>query len=452
MRLGSHTIEGRWQRVVASDVGIPGGASLPETARASYPETTRALYDLSWTWRPAAGWLDEVSVKGYAQPVERNVEIVLNPRVALYPGADHKMGGGRFQAVLTPGRHRVVTGIEGWEKHMVSWRRQYVDGVLTKKDTPVPDSRQRPVGLFAEDAFPLAGGSLDVTLGARYDHIHTENESSRVTDFPATDAVMWNAASDNDASVSAVAGAVWHARPHLDLSVSMARSFRSPTIEERYLFADLGGVLTVGDFAIDSEYGTFAELGLTHTGGAVRTDLRAYVNRITDMVVRRPAAPGASFNGEPVDYRYGNAGIALLRGFEASADWAALPSVLVTADAAYVRGTDEREGTDLPAIPPARGHLSIRLNTGSGLWVEPVAVIVAGQGRTAPGEASTDGYALLDIGAGMRLPSRAINVSLVLSVRNVFDTRYRDHLTVSRGYEQYSMGRSIYTGLAVSGH
>ena len=478
----NHTLEGRWQNFSAIDVGIPGGDSFPTNALASYPTTARRLYDLVWTWRPEARWLDETSVKVYHQPVDRDARLYPNApssvtplssdtsksiRVTaldIQPDAVHNVYGFRWLNIMNLGSHNLVAGLEGWQKDMDSDRTKHIlretiasdtgdvigdPVVMTIEEDPVPDSTQRPIGVFAEDTFST-GDRFTVTLGGRVDHIHTENDVSYMTRVPKTDTVMWDAYDDDDMSWSLVAGTVFKATDAVDLNLTVARSFRSPTIEERYLYANLGGIVTAGDPEIDPEKGTFVEAGVTAQLGSVRLNGQAYVNSIDDMVI---TSPGGDLKGTPVDYQYVNAGEALLRGFEAGAAWAVHPRLMFSTDISYTRGTDEKYDTDLPSMPPLTGHLRGRWSIGKGLWLEPAATFTDRQDKTAPGERETPGYGLLTVTAGKNLlRTGTVSHDLVLGLRNVFDKNYRDHLTASRGYELYGMGRSFFATWRITGN
>ncbi len=476
-----HTFEARFQNFSVIDVGIPGGSAFPPNAIASYPTTGRKLYDAAWTWRPAARWIEESKLSAYYQPIDRNAYILPNSpttwqahptdatkkigvtAVSIDTGAEHRVSGLRWQNVMRFGNHNVVAGLEGWEKHMIAdrsriVRRQIVNSEtgdpigdpvdMTIRDTPTPDSRQRPMGVFAEDTFS-AGERLKITLGGRFDCIHTENGRTFMTYEPKSDVLLWDSYDDDDNSWSVVAGAVYNVTDTVDLNLTLARSFRSPTIEERYLYADLGGVLTVGDPEIDPEKGAFAEAGVTAQLGSARLNAQAFVNNITDMVVKMP---GGDLKGRPVDYQYANAGEARLWGFETGVDWAPAPRLMLTADIAYIRGTDEKAGTDLPSIPPLNGNLGARLNMGRGYWVESLVTMTGRQDKVAPGERETPGYGLLTISAGKSLVrTGAVTHGIAVGVRNVLDKHYRDHLTVSRGYEMYGLGRSVFVSWNISG-
>ncbi len=465
----SHLIEARRQDFKASDVGIPGARSFPKDAVATYPSTTRTLTDVSWTWLPSFGWWKESRLNGYYQPIHRDVEmfphtvqLVPGKRItpeSIYPGAYHRVSGGSWRNILSAGRHTVVAGMESWRKEMESYRTKNIkievldaDGNVTKtmtsavKDKPLPDSSQQPFGLFAEDAFTI-GKRLNVTLGGRLDIIKTENDLTYKQYAPADTTVLWNASKDTDRSGSFVAGAVFHAFEGIDLKLTAARSFRAPTIEERYLYADLGGVLTVGNPNIDPEKGTFAEAGVSVTAGSLRFNGQTYVNSLTDMVTQ---ASGKFSDGRDA-WISTNAGKALLWGYETEADWTPSQNLLISADATWSRGTDTKKNSDLPFMPPPRGHVSVRWYAEKTLWIEPLATFVYHQNHIAPGEITTPGYGYVNLTVGKTLEIGGSQThEFVIGVRNITDKRYRDHLSTSRGYDLYSPGRSLFVSLRMS--
>lgn len=465
---GRQTLELRRQDFTASDVGVPGAKSFPTNGVARYPLTTRELTDAVWTWRTALPWWKESRLNAYYQPIHRDVELIpytvtttSTSRTTvdlIHPGAYHKVSGARWQNVLAFGGQDVVAGIEGWRKDMESYRTKYVTvemldsgGNVTAtlsriiEDRPLPNSMQQPVGIFAEDAFGL-GDRLNVTLGGRLDFIHTENELTYKQYSPADTTVLWPARSDDDRSWSLVAGAVYNATETVDLNLTVARSFRAPTIEERYLYADLGGVLTVGNPEIDPESGLFIEGGVSARLGTLRLTGQAYLNSLSDMVTQEWGT--FTVGGDERDAWVSvNAGKAHLWGFETSVDWLLGARLLVSADASLTRGTNTKTGTNLASMPPARGHVSLRWTAGRGFWIEPLGTFVARQDKIASGERVTPGYGTFDLTAGKNISALGFSNELVLGVKNAGDRRYRDHLATSRGYEMYGLGRSFYLSL-----
>jgi len=474
---GTQTLEGRWQSYDVLGAGIPGGTAFPATARVSYPSTSRNLYDLTWSIRADSGWWRGSTVTAYYQPVERLVSLIPNvtnvipnkPRAGqstrvtpteTRPSANHLVSGARWRNEFAFGTHTLVAGVETWRKHMETRREKYITKEIVDNtsgnilntindvivEESVPKSTQQPIGIFVEDGF-MAGERLHLTLGARVDRIHTENDRSYATETPPSDVVLWEKHGDDDTDWSAVAGGVYELTDRIDLNLAASRAFRSPTIEERYKYINLGKTpIEVGNPDLDSERGTFVEAGLTARGETATIQVSAFVNSVTGMVILRP---GETFNGLDANV-YSNAGKALLRGGEASAAWLPAPSVLIEGSLSYVRGTDKEAGENLPFMPPVNGRVSARWNPGRSLWVEPSMTVSSRKTRCAPGEDETAGYGIVDITGGVRLPDIfGSECSLVGGVKNAADKRYTPPLAESRAFPLYGTGRSVFVSVRI---
>ncbi|MEX1270260.1 MAG: TonB-dependent receptor [Balneolaceae bacterium] len=159
--------------------------------------------------------------------------------------------------------------------------------------------------------------------------------------------------------------------------------------------------------------------------------------RIDNYVDFSPTGEEHAPSGFPF-YEYGSKD-ALLYGFEFSAD---MESDTWTAGTGfdYVRGR-ERSGdrNSLTFIPPFRTHISLIYDNGS-FWLGPRLRIVNSQQKVAPNEEPTDGYLLAGADAGYR-----IGYGLILSLRldNLFNERYRDHLSRVENREAPIPGQNL---------
>jgi len=98
---------------------------------------------------------------------------------------------------------------------------------VTIRETPVPDSSQNPIGLFAEDAFAI-GGRTRITLGARYRVYIPRND----TLIKPTSLIVMRFSGRREAdtviSWSFVSGGVFYDCEGHRYNLTAARSFRSP--------------------------------------------------------------------------------------------------------------------------------------------------------------------------------------------------------------------------------
>jgi hemoglobin/transferrin/lactoferrin receptor protein len=464
-----HFLDLRYQWFEARDVGIPGaGGVFPTTASVTYPRTGRWLAETSWRWVPSASRWRRSELKLFVQTIDRRAQVVssevrylppadgqplrrVRPQL-IAPSADHDAAGVRWHNELTVGAHDLVFGVEGWQKSLTSIRRRVTavdvlrpDSTLVEtvesrtEDRSLPSSVYRPIGLYAEDEFhPCAAMTLD--LGARIDLIHIDSEKTYKSYVPLTDEVLWTASSDRDLSWSAQSRATFALVPGWNAHANLCKSFRSPGLEERYLYVDLGDLVRIGDPGLDSEDGFFLETGISARTSRLLWNAQAFLNRIKNLVVERSAA----FEGRRA-LEKANAGVALFAGFESDLSFSVSQSLLAAADLAYVRGRDEKKHEDLPAIEPLNGRLSIRAGGYQRLWGGAELEFSARQGKVAPGESPTDGHYTLNLSVGYGgLRTGGFHHRLAAGLKNALDADYRDHLTTSRGFALKAPGRNVY--------
>jgi len=468
----TQTAEVRCQWFAARDVGIPGGgAAFPATATATYPATRRTLAEITWSrTRPQAPWRQS-ELRLFVQTIDRRVEVV--PHTVSYlpasatapfrrvrplliqPSADHDARGVRWNNTVRTGRHTLVFGVDAWEKRLRSHRRRVTEIAVLAPDSTVlrtsttavedrslPNSAFLPFGLYLEDELALSARAA-LVAGVRIDRIRITGEKTYVTYVPATEAVLWDAATETDYSLSGQVRLSYRFGTHLEGYANLARSFRAPSLEERFLFVDLGSTVRWGDPALRSEDGLFAELGLSAQSDRLRATGQVFANRILDMVIERPAL----YEGRPA-LRKANAGEALLWGWEAGLGYTPRSDVLLSASAASVRGTDEKENTPLPAMPPLTGSLGARC--GNRRWLAADLELAAPQRRVAAGESTTGGHLTLGVSAGLeRIAWGGAAHRLTAGVRNALDAAYRDHLATSRGTPLTAPGRSVFVTWSV---
>lgn len=274
----------------------------------------------------------------------------------------------------------------------------------------------------------LAAPGTRLQAGLRYDY----NEIRTRPNPYSTDSVF-QALSDsrNSNAVTASLGAVRQLGTGLTGSFSVARSFRAPTVQE--LFANgldaPSGTYSVGTATLKPETGMGIEASLHGEFGGAAFEVSPYVNVISDYIYG--FLRGDTIQAFPV--RQFAATNARLAGFEASLTVAATPTLIIDARSDYVNAEDTRLHVPLPFIPPLRGLLraSYRGAVSQGMVEWRMA---ARQTRLGDGDTPTSGYAVMDVGVGLRLTRGAVISQVTLHCENVFNTVYRDHLSVIKDF------------------
>ena len=119
---------------------------------------------------------------------------------------------------------------------------------------------------------------------------------------------------------------------------------------------------------------------------------------------------------------------ALLAGFEGSLNWDLGRGLALQAVASSVRGTLTETDRPIPLIPPLQGHVGIEYERPAWFvgWDTEMATK---QDRVGAFESPTKGYTVFNASAGARLTvGGRLNV-ITVSLNNVTNREYRNHLS-----------------------
>ncbi|MBA2669161.1 MAG: TonB-dependent receptor [Gemmatimonadetes bacterium] len=265
-------------------------------------------------------------------------------------------------------------------------------------------------------------GPLGVEVGGRYDWTTIDPEIREGT----------SAADVRKRDFGAVSGSVaatYEVQPGVRVGGSVARAFRTPTIEELFSagphLADFS--FNVGNPNLGSEFGLGTDLFVRVSRATVRFDASIFRNSIRNYIYYEPTGElDPRLNRFPV-YRAA-ADDAVLIGAEGRAQWELYRGFVLDGGASYVRGHRTDGDEPLPAIPPLTGSLEgrwegVRYSLGLG-WRG-----AAEQSRVAFPERPTSGYSLFNASAGLRWTAWARMHTLTLGVDNLTDVAWRDHLS-----------------------
>ena len=489
--LKNHELEVNAQHYQAFNVGIPGGAPFGPAATATYPEERRQLVSARYTVRNLLPAMNEMSVRFYHQYILRDVDMVPNtpPSVSgnqrltalrVLPRGQHYTTGMVLETRWKTGKNsQLAGGLDFWERRLKTsrekWIRQEIldpfQNVLktlevVRTERPNPDSRFGSGGLFIQHEHTLLDGKLDLTYGARADIIRVENEIGldpvgiRVDgidkDPVPNQRITFNADTTHTLSWSANVSGLYHLTPNFDLTANVGRSFRSPSLEERFKYIDLGSKVRLGDPTLKPEKGVFGDLGIRIWKDRFQLQANGFIQALDDMIIEQPGefiytlATGNSAGITDTLPALINTNIdkALLAGFDASVNWQALRNLVVSGKSAYVRGFNTRQGTDLPLIPPMSAGGGIRYQLPGILTIEWTTTRVFAQNRVAAGEKPTEGYWLTDVAVYSFQKQLGIATFQVFAgVDNLFNASYRNHLATNRGLIVAEPGRNVFVKL-----
>ena len=282
-----------------------------------------------------------------------------------------------------------------------------------------PNSTHTSFAVFALEEVDL--NPIRLEAGLRYDWAQVRPDR----EDPSSDIGHIRARSFRAASGSL--GALAQLTRNFTVGATIARAFRTPSVNE--LFSEgphlAAYAFEVGNPSLDMERGTGIDLFVRITGDRLNAEVTWFHNAITDYVfpletgeLSRVRLPIFQFQGED----------AVLTGFESALEWAAVGDLTLEAVASYVQGRIRATDEPLPLIPPLQGRFAVGYAPRD-WFVEAETRVAARQDRTGAFEGPTDGYAVFDLSAGIRITVMGRLNVITVRGENLGNTVYRNHLS-----------------------
>lgn len=463
----AHEFKISFQQFHASDAGMPGGKSFPGPATATYTDASRRLFSATYLWKPRKGMVKDVQLKYFNQYILRDVELKPNPTTTITPSGYHLSNGLQLQTDLVEWNgHALVAGIDAWQRKLTTEREKTVlqgTNTVVRGEVPIPESYYKTIGLFVQDEFrPTA--KLKITAGGRFDVVNVQNEEAVDplytmlngvrNDNPPLRRITFEENNVNNYSWSANLGALYRVHSHIDLTASLSRAFRSPSLEERFKYIDLLSTVRIGDPHLSPEKGWFSDAGIRIWYEKFQASGNIFLNSMKDLIVEIPGTYIYNYTDDPGNFDTipalinANVDKALLYGYEFVFDYNLYTGFSVTGKGSFIRGIEPERNSDLPQIPPFFGSLSLKYNHPKWFGAEIVCNLTADQDKIAEGESATKGYASYDL----RIFSQPIDLKFVRlhafsGIENFTDRAYINHLATNRGIIRYEPGRNFYLKL-----
>ncbi|HEX6308745.1 MAG TPA: TonB-dependent receptor [Longimicrobiales bacterium] len=303
--------------------------------------------------------------------------------------------------------------------------------------TPAADSRA--FGVFGFQELGLGLGGVTLQLGGRLDRYAIESRAS--AKFGPGVARTFDALS----------GSVGVSLPFSDAltaSVTAARSFRAPTVEELFSGAPHAGTGAVefGNPALREERGRSLEAVLNLRSQRLNGQLAVFTNRIADYIQpvfqRDTVIAGATL---PV-FLYQQSP-ARLRGIEGSVEVAVARTVALALRGDILHAA-QADGTPLSFMPPPRVGVTLRWDDGRFSLGGDAHHELAQRRTGSADERPTDAHTILRIDAGARVRLFGRVHALTLRVDNLTNTVHREATSRIKDFAP-SAGRNIALGYRV---
>lgn len=343
---------------------------------------------------------------------------------------------------------------ELWE-YSAGWNLQYQHNSISGYSFLLPRYNRFTTGIFVMATY-RPSNTLSFSGGIRYDYgkikaseyLDHYLEAYLTGNNYSEDEIAQNkwrsyAINRNFGDYSASVGVVWNPqREHL-IQANIGRSFRLPGANELAANGVHHGTFRheKGDPNLDSERGWQADLSYTYEKSSLRINLSPFVSLFDNYIFLKPTGQWSILPHAGQIYRYTGAK-ALFAGTELSVSISFLNSFNYQFSGEYVYANNEDEHVALSFSPPAtmRNKLTWSKNDYAvfGEWQS-----IATQNRVANNEDKTSGAQLFHLGASANIKLGGLDFNIVLSARNIFDTKYYNHLSFYRKVEIPEPGRNF---------
>lgn len=248
-----------------------------------------------------------------------------------------------------------------------------------------------------------------------------------------------------DVNISGHISGAYQVAPNTEMKLSLGRGVRSGNMIERYInhFAvGSDAYELVGNPNLKPESNHQIELSLAGKRMDFRYEVSGfyslldnYIMAVVDTTIKRKFTPWV----EPKYVkRFRNIDRATKYGLEARAGYTFAKYLVIDADIAYTFGENNQNGEPLPQIAPLESNLSFGYKSKQ-YWATANYRMVSAQDRVsnAFGEKPSPAFQLLDLNLGAVVFDY---LTLGLSVNNVFDTAYYEHLNFRYKNSQTNKG------------
>jgi iron complex outermembrane receptor protein len=305
----------------------------------------------------------------------------------------------------------------------------------TGEEALTPAANSNSAGAFIYEEIPIRDAADPdahvprLQLGGRYDVYRIDSKTGDAK-FGAGRSLDFN-------NVSGSIGVTLPLTNALTATLSAARAFRAPTVEELFsnAFHAANGTYDRGNATLRSETSRGFDGSLRIETGKINGQIAGYYNTvanfITPDIVRDTAIAGDDGEDITVPLNVFSQSDATLKGIEGRLEGEVARHIVLGATGDVVRGS-LRGGSPLPFMPAARlgalaryddGHLSVNGDVRHAFAQNRVPGAATADD---PSALATSAYTLVNVGMGYAFVGGGRTNALTLRIDNVLDRRYRD--------------------------
>lgn len=305
----------------------------------------------------------------------------------------------------------------------------------------LPDADINNIGALALAKYTLFE-KLKLQGGLRFDAYQTETFALGMAGTGSYHAPV----SKDYTSLNGSIGATYSVSEKLMFRMNLAKAYRVPNLSELTSNGMHGNRYEVGNDQLSPEKAYESDISTHFHGEYLSFDLAGFYNHINDYIYISPT--GETTTDGTAIYHFAQTD-AKLYGGEAGVHFhpVSMPWLHVKGTYSTVIGK-QSNGDYLPFIPAQKFRSEIRAEKDKlGILKHPNVFVSAltalKQGHPSPFEMATDGYTVVYVGLNTDLSLCKQTVNIGLSVTNLLDKKYYDHLSTLKPLSYYNQGRNI---------
>lgn len=361
-----------------------------------------------------------------------------------------------------------VNGIIGFQGH---WQ----DNTQSGFEFLLPNFRSMNVGGYIYQEY-TPSHQLSMNLALRYDFGLREADNFEQLYYSSpedAEVVVRNPAIYREFhGISAAFGISYYPSVDFNAKLNLGTGYRMPAPNELFSNGLHHGSFRfeLGDPTLNGERGYYGDLNLTYQKNKLYILLTPFVNYLNDYIYLKPSSdfaptqpddprfidyplyPLSPFSTQIYEYTQHDA---LFTGFEFDIEYEILPGLKARVASEYVWNLNLETQLPLPFTPPfsilGEVEYGKKINNSSISYYYVTAGYhsYADQNRVDRNESATPGYSLVDLSGGFDFQIGNQTAQFRLSVNNLFNKAYMNHLSRYRLLNLPEQGRNIVLSLKI---
>ena len=244
-------------------------------------------------------------------------------------------------------------------------------------------------------------------------------------------------------------GIIWNLNIYHLIKANIGHSFRLPGANELAANGVHHGTFRheQGDPSLNSERGWQLDASYLYENKNISFSITPFFSWFSNYIFLKPTGEWSVLPHAGQIYRYTGAE-AIFAGTEISFSIDLFPHLNYSFTGEYVYTYNLDENTPLSFSPPASMRNTITWKRNQ-FHIHAELYSIANQNRVSKNESTTSGTNLINLGGNISIPIYNTMVDISLSLRNLLDTKYYNHLSFYRKVEIPEPGRNFQLSIKI---